>query len=242
MTPSIFLSVIIPAYNEENRLRQALPPVRDYLQGQDFSWEVIVVDDGSSDNTSKVLEEIFPRGEARVLRNPGNRGKGYSVRQGVFAARGEILLFSDADFSTPIEEFGNLHSYLRDNFDIAIGSRALKESKLVVHQPWLRERIGRMFILFVRMIALKGFHDTQCGFKCFRRDAALKVFSKATVDGFSFDVELLLIAQRRGLRIKEVPVEWRDAKGSKVNVVKDSIRMLVDLCKIRVNFIRGVYD
>ncbi|MBI4384847.1 MAG: glycosyltransferase family 2 protein [Nitrospinae bacterium] len=236
------MSVIIPAYNEENRLRKSLPPARDYLQRQDFAWEVIVIDDGSSDNTAGVSEDIFAESGVRVIRNPGNRGKGYSVRQGVFAARGEILLFSDADFSTPVREFTKLYSALQQGYDVAIGSRSLPDSNVTVHQAWYREGMGRLFNRLVRCLVLDGFIDTQCGFKAFRKEVALPIFSKMTIDRFSFDVEFLYIARKRGLRIKEIPVEWENVLYSRVNIVRDSARMLFDLFKIRWNNFRKSYD
>ena len=243
MSPQCFLSVVIPAYKEELRLRRTLPGLRDYLKRQDYSWEVIVVDDGSPDGTSRVPHEVFGETDSlRVLENPGNRGKGYSVKQGVLAARGEWVLVSDADFSTPIEEFEKLHACLQNDCDIAIGSRALSDSDIGVRQAWYREGMGRIFNVFVQMMVLRGYGDTQCGFKCFRREEAVPIFSQMTVDGFCFDVEFLFIARKRGLKIKEVPVKWRDVLSSRVSMVADPLRMFLDLLCIRRNDRKGLYQ
>ncbi len=243
MPPQYFLSVVIPAYKEKSRLRRSLPGLRDYLRNQDFSWEVIVVDDGSCDGTSEVPREVFSEsGALKVLKNSRNRGKGYSVKQGVLAAQGELVLISDADFSTPIEEFEKLHACLKGDWDIAIGSRALMGSELEIRQAWYREGMGRIFNVFVQMMVLRGYADTQCGFKCFTREKVVPVFSQLTLDGFCFDVEFLFIAQKRRLKIKEVPVKWRDVLRSHVNVVSDPIRMFFDLMRIRFNNKKGLYQ
>ena len=243
MLPQYFLSIVIPAYKETSRLRKSLPGLKDYLKCQSYSWEVIVVDDGSSDGTSEVPGKIFGESEAlKVLKNSRNRGKGYSVKKGVLAARGELVLISDADFSTPIDEFEKLHAFLKDGWDIAIGSRALVGAELEIRQAWYREGMGRIFNVFVQMMVLRGYADTQCGFKCFTREKVVPVFSQLTLDGFCFDVEFLFIAQKRGLKIKEAPVKWRDALRSRVNVVSDSIRMFFDLMRIRLNNKKGLYQ
>lgn len=235
-----FLSIVIPAYNEEERLKKSLPPLKEFLRQQRFSWELILVDDGSSDKTWRIPDSIFADGEVKVIRTPVNRGKGYAVRQGVFASSGEVILISDADFSTPVKEWSKLYEALQRGYDIAIGSRSLVESNVTVRQAWYREGMGRIFNLFVRLLVLDGFVDTQCGFKCFRREAVLPVFKKMVIDRFSFDVELLFIARKRGLKVKEVPVEWQNVLFSRVHIVRDSIRMLFDLLKIRVN--SRIYD
>ena len=242
MPSQYFLSVVIPAYKEKSRLRRSLPGLRDYLRNQGFSWEVIVVDDGSSDGTSEVPGEIFSESEAlKVLKNSRNRGKGYSVKQGVLAAQGELVLISDADFSTPIEEFEKLHACLKDDWDIAIGSRALMGSELEIRQAWYREGMGRIFNAFVQMMLLRGVADTNCGFKCFAREKVVPVFSKLTLDGFSFDVEFLFVAQKQGLKIKEIAVKWKDVLPSRVNVVSDSIRLFFAVLRIYFNNKKGLY-
>ena len=237
-----FLSVVIPAYDEEMRLRTSLPVLRDYLRNQEFSWEVIIVDDGSSDGTSRITGEVFGKPEhVKVLKNSENRGKGYSVRRGVLAAHGQLILITDADFSTPIEEFERLHACLNQGCDIAIGSRSLADSNVEITQPWYREGMGRVFNAFVQMTVIRGYVDTQCGFKCFNRDKAIPIFSQMLVNGFCFDVEFLFIAKKRGLKIKEVPVLWRDVLESRVNVISEPIRMLLDLLRIRRNDRNGLY-
>ncbi len=237
-----FLSVVIPAYEEEIRLRRSLPILRDYLRNQEFSWEVIIVDDGSSDGTSRIIGEVFGEPEpVKVLKNPENRGKGYSVKQGVLAAHGELILITDADFSTPIEEFEKLHTCLNQGWDIAIGSRSLADSSVEISQPWYREGMGRIFNVFVQMMVIRGYVDTQCGFKCFDRDKVIPVFSQMLVDGFCFDVEFLFIAKKRGLKIKEIPVQWSDVLQSRVNVISEPIRMFLDLLRIRCNDRNGFY-
>ena len=209
---------------------------------QSFTWEVVLVDDGSFDNTAGVPSLIFADGEMTVLRNPINRGKGYSVRQGILASRGELVLISDADFSTPIKEWSKLYDTIRQGYDIAIGSRSLAESNVTIRQAWYREGMGRIFNIFVQSLLLRGFIDTQCGFKCFHREAVLPFLNKLKIDRFSFDVEFLFVAQKYGLRIKEVPVEWKNVLFSRVRIIRDSVRMLYDLFKIRINSMNGAYD
>ncbi len=238
----MYLSIIIPAYNEALRLPKTLPGVREYLLKQDYEWEVVLVDDGSDDNTIEVFQGIFAPEEGRVVKNPGNRGKGYSVRQGTASARGEVLLISDADFSTPVWEFENLRAILDQGYDIVIGSRSLPKSNVTKKQAWYRQGMGRVFNQLVQWVALEGFVDTQCGFKLFRCETSKPIFSRMTIDRFSFDVEILYIAQKRGLKIKEVPVEWENMLYSRVHIVRDSLRMLLDLFLIRRNDRKGIYD
>ena len=242
MVSSPFLSIIIPAYNEEVRLAKTLPVLKEFLERQEYSWEVVLVDDGSADRTSEVLQQFFSPEEGRSFKHMPNRGKGYSIRRGVAEARGEILLFSDADFSTPIDEFPKLYQHIQNGFDIAIGSRSLPESNVEVHQAWVREGMGKIFNLLVRIILLRGFIDTQCGFKCVRRKAAAPIFSQLTIDGFGYDVEFLFLAQKNGLKIKETPVLWRNHPDSRVRILQDSFRMLTDLITVRFRDLFGQYD
>jgi dolichyl-phosphate beta-glucosyltransferase len=229
------LSVIIPAYNEEKRLPGTLDQVLAYLVQQPYSYEVLVVDDGSRDATREIVARFAAESACvRLVEYGGNRGKGYAVRQGMRAATGERILMSDADLSTPIEELETLAARLEDGFDIAIGSRALPESNLAVRQPPLRELIGRGFNLVVRILAVPGIHDTQCGFKLFSRAAAHDIFPLLTVDQWAFDVEALLVARKMGYRIAEVPVTWVNEENSKVNVARDFVRTLLDLGRIRL--------
>lgn len=242
MVSSPFLSIIIPAYNEEARLAKTLPLLKTYLDRQSFSWEVVLVDDGSSDRTSEALHRFFTPEEGRSFKNSPNRGKGYSIRRGVEEARGEVLLFSDADFSTPIEEFPKLYQHIQNGFDVAIGSRSLPESNIEVHQAWIRESMGKIFNLLVRIILLRGFIDTQCGFKCVRRKDAAPIFSQLTIDGFGYDVEFLFLAQKNGLKIQETPVLWRNHPDSRVRILQDSFLMLTDLLTVRFRDLFGQYD
>ena len=241
MSPNPFLSIIIPAFNEEDRLPIALGPVKEYLEKQSYTWQIVLVDDGSGDRTSEILNDMLPPEKLRVVRYEKNKGKGYAVRQGVFAADGEVLLISDADFSTPIKEFKKLHAFLDQGFDLVIGSRSLPDSQVTKRQAWYRQGMGRIFNKLVQCVALKGFVDTQCGFKCFRREVGESIFRKMLIDRFSFDVELLFVAQKWNLKIKEVPVEWENVDFSRVNVIKDSSRMLWDLFVIRANDMLGKY-
>ena len=232
---SPWLSVVIPAYNEELRLAPTLRTIRAFLSSQEFTWEIVVVNDGSNDGTRDVaLQELEGLGEqGRVLENPGNKGKGYSVRSGMLDARGEWVLMSDADLSTPIEEVLLLLQE-RDKHGVVIGSRGMKESQLEERQPLYRETMGRIFNLMVQAIALPGIRDSQCGFKLFRNDAAKAVFEKVTIEGFGFDVESLFLARKLGYSIAEVPIRWINDPASKVHAVRDSIRMASDLVKVRI--------
>ena len=242
MFSKYFLSIIIPAYQEEIRLQKTLPNLRNYLTNQDYSWEVIVVDDGSSDETARIPHKIFSKTEpVKVIKNPKNRGKGFSVKQGVMEAQGEVILISDADFSTPIEELEKLQACVRKGYDIAIGSRSLVDSNIEVRQAWYRESMGRIFNVFVQMTVLRGFIDTQCGFKYFSREKTVPIFSQMTVQGFCFDVEFLFVAKKQGLKIIEVPVKWRHVPFSRVSLISDSIHMLLDLMRIRKNNKKGLY-
>jgi len=234
------LSVVIPAYNEAARLPKTLERLRAYLGARGFPYEIVVVDDGSSDETARQAKEAGGP-TVTVLRHQPNRGKGYAVRRGMLAAGGAFRLMTDADLSTPIEELGRLEASLADGHDVAIGSRAGAGANIEVHQPWYREAMGRLFNLLVRRLALPGIHDTQCGFKLFTAAAAESAFGPALLDGFSFDVEALYIARRRGLRIAEVPVTWRNDEATRVGLVRGGIAFL-DVLRIRVNGWAGRYD
>lgn len=229
----IYLSVVIPAYNEAKRIGKTLGMIRTYLQKQSYAWEVIVVDDGSTDATARLADEQLEGLPNVVLVNPGNRGKGYSVKRGMLQAQGRYVLFSDADLSTPIEEVSAFLKYLEGDRDLVIGSRALPESHVEIHQNILRELMGRTFNLLARVLAYKGIHDSQCGFKCFRREVARDLFGCQKLEGFSFDVEIVYLAQKKGYRLLELPVTWRNSPASRVNVIRDSIGMFVDLLRIR---------
>jgi len=236
------LSIIIPAYNEQTRLPGTLQTVTQYLAARQWAFsEIIVVDDGSRDATVAAAEDFQREGHPiRILKNPGNRGKGYAVRHGMLEARGEWLLFSDADLSTPIEEFEKLYAAVSDSMPVAIGSRALDRSLIGVHQSQFRERAGQVFNLTMRIALGLDLHDTQCGFKLFRRDAAREVFSRQMLERFSFDAEILFIARKLGYRIAEVPVRWNNVEGTKVSMWNGA-QSFLDLIKIRSNAARGNY-
>jgi dolichyl-phosphate beta-glucosyltransferase len=232
------ISIIIPAYNEEKRLPATLRTVRAWLDAGTWEFaEIVVVDDGSHDATV----ELARNSGARVLLNPGNRGKGYTVRHGMLEARGEWALFTDADLSSPIEELDKLTAAVdHGQARAAIGSRALDRSLIGVRQPLFREYVGRFFNLVIRAITGLPFHDTQCGFKLFETAAAREIFKRQRLDGFGFDVEVLFIARRLGYRVVEVPVRWNDAAGTKVSMWRGMTAFL-DPLKVRWNSIRGCY-
>jgi glycosyltransferase involved in cell wall biosynthesis len=232
------ISIIIPAYNEEKRLPGTLATVREYLARSQWDFtEIVVVDDGSRDRTAEVARATG----VRVLRNPGNRGKGYSVRHGMLEAQGEWALFTDADLSAPIEEAEKLWSAVaREGARVAIGSRAVDRALVGVHQPILREAMGRLFNLAMRLVTGLPFRDTQCGFKLFEAQAAREVFSRQRLDGFGFDVEVLFIARRLGYRALEVPVRWDNVEGTKVSLWRGMTAFL-DPLKVRWNGMTGKY-
>jgi dolichyl-phosphate beta-glucosyltransferase len=225
--------VVIPAYNEEERLGETLEKVRAHLEGQERSFEIIVVDDGSADRTSEIAVEMLQGCEHRVLRNEPNAGKGASIKRGMLGSRGLHALFTDADLSTPIEEIDKLWKAIEGGADIAIGSRAVAGSVLAVRQPFHREMMGRTFNLIVRALVLPGFKDTQCGFKLFSRHAIESIFPLQSRDGFSFDVELLALGRAMGYRIAEVGVVWENSPASRVSPIRDSAEMFMDLLRLR---------
>ena len=229
------LSVIVPAYNEASRIEQTLTRMSAYFEAQPYRVEILVVDDGSTDGTRDVVRTaIAAHPEISLLTYAENRGKGYAVRHGVLHSQGNRVLFSDADLATPIEEVEKLNAALDAGSVIAIGSRDVQGSQLEKRQSFVRELGGKTFNKLVQMIAVPGIHDTQCGFKLFTRDAAHKIFSLCQVDHFAFDVEVLYIALRvYTLPVAEVPVRWAHQEGSKVRFVRDAIRMLKTLFRIR---------
>jgi glycosyltransferase involved in cell wall biosynthesis len=238
---TIHLSVIIPVYNEAARIPSTLPQVLQFLDARPQSYELIVVDDGSKDDTANQVEVLIrnqPR--ARLLRCPVNRGKGAAVRAGMLSARGEFLLFTDADLSAPIGELDRLLDPLRNGYDVTLGSRALKPEW--IQTPRSRQTAGRVFNVFLRTITGLPFQDTQCGFKAFRREAAHRIFPLATIDGFGFDPEILYLARKFGYRTLEVPIHWAHSEGTKVRMFRDGARMLNDLLRIRWNDWTGKYS
>lgn len=228
---------MIPAFNEEHRLPAALDRIGRFFGGRDTSLEILVVDDGSADRTAGVARD---RG-ARVLVNGRNRGKGHSVRRGMLDATGALRLMTDADLSTPIEDYDRLHDAIAAGAEIAIGSRAADDSSVRVRQGFFRETAGRTFNRLVRRLLLPGLHDTQCGFKLFTAEAARAAFEPANQDGFAFDVEVLVAARRRGLRIAEVGVTWRNDAASRVTTAS-GLRAFADLLTIRRQLRSGRYD
>lgn len=235
------LSIVIPAFNEELRLPATLERIAAYLQGSQREVEVLVVDDGSRDRTAAVSESFREKiPTLRVVPNGMNRGKGYSVRHGVQEARGRIVLFSDADLSAPIEEADKLVGALQ-NFDLAIGSRAVNRSLITVHESPFREFAGIVFNKIVRLILWLPFVDTQCGFKAFVRERCQIIFEQQTIERFGFDPELLYLARHHGLRAVEIPVRWGHSPATKINMMRDSLQMFVDVFVIRWNGLRGRY-
>ncbi len=237
------LSVIVPAYNEAERLGPTLEAIYAHLEGRGESFEVIVVDDGSLDATADVVSQAADAlgPEIHLLTRGRNRGKGYSVREGMLAARGAFRLFADADNSTPIEEVDRLLAKQADTgAGVVIASRAMRESRLEIRQPWAREMMGRAFNLVVRLSGLSGFPDTQCGFKLFTAEAALAVFPRLTIDRWGFDVETLWVAQSLGFRVEQAPVRWIDSPRSRVTTIGGASAFL-DIVRVRWNGLRGVY-
>jgi dolichyl-phosphate beta-glucosyltransferase len=235
MTEDILLSIVIPAYNEEARIGQTLQKIREYLARQDYAAEIIVVDDGSRDRTAEKAAEML-RGmkNGRIIRRRRNAGKGYSVKEGILHSQGELVLFSDADLSTPIEELEKFLPWFPAGYDVVLGSRAFPDSDIQIRQNFFREFMGKSFNVFVRLWLIKGIPDTQCGFKLFRGKAARDVFSQVKTRGFSFDVEALYLCLRSGYKIKQVPVCWRNSPPSKVRIFKSSVQMLLELIMIRL--------
>jgi len=237
--PEPFLSIVIPAYNEAKRIGGTLDQVTRYAASKPYSVELIVVDDGSADSTLEIVAK-FPA--VRVVRNERNRGKGFTVRHGVLEARGQLILFSDADLSTPIEEADKLIAALgKSRADAAIGSRALQRELIGVHQPFFREAAGRGFNLLVRLFTGLKLRDTQCGFKVFRRESTRRAFELQRAVGFGFDPELLFLIDRRGGKIIEVPVRWDDNPATKIRFLRDSTRMFLDLVRLRWRVWTGQY-
>ncbi|MFH0983957.1 MAG: dolichyl-phosphate beta-glucosyltransferase [Candidatus Omnitrophota bacterium] len=227
------LSVVIPAYNEELRLPQTLASVVAFLQSQPYASEIVVSDDGSQDRTIPLAEELLKDFPHQILKVPRNRGKGHAVRQGMLAATGDYVLFMDADLSTPIEEVNGFLERLEKDQDVVIGSRALPDSRVEIHQNFFRESMGKVFNFIAQRWAFKGVQDSQCGFKCFRRESARKLFGLQKLDGFSFDVEIVYLAQKHGFRLLELPVTWRNSTQSRVQVFRDPLVMFWDVLRIR---------
>jgi glycosyltransferase involved in cell wall biosynthesis len=238
--PAPVLSVVIPAYNESGRIAISLEAIWDYVRRKNFAVEVIVVDDGSTDNT---VEIASAQAATRVLRNGRNRGKGYSVRHGVLEARGELILFTDADLSAPIEEADKLLAAMESSLaDAVVGSRALERKLIGTHQSPFREWGGRFYNLLVRIFTGLSIHDTQCGFKLFRRATTLRAFELQRVERFGFDPEILFLIKRQGGKLAEVPVRWNHNAATKVHYLRDSLHMTLDLVVLRWRALTGQYE
>jgi Glycosyltransferases involved in cell wall biogenesis len=234
---------VIPAYNESSRLRPTLDTLLRYVHDQQWDVEILVVNDGSKDDTAQVVREygkIHP--EILLLENPGNRGKGFSVRNGMLHARGDICLFTDADLSSPIEEAQKLLAAINAGADLAIGSRWLKAELQTERQPLYRQAFGRIFNLVLRVVLGMRFVDTQCGFKAFRREAVQRIFPLQKIERWGFDPEILYLARRAGLKVAEVPVVWAHSEGTRLSPLKDGIRMFGEVLRIRWYSLTGAYN
>lgn len=242
MQNKIYISIIIPAYNEERRLSKTLEKVDEYLKKQSFSYEIIVVSDGSKDKTSQVVKDLIPRIQnLRLIDNKENHGKGYVVRQGMLDAKGEYRLFTDADNSTSIDQIEKMLPEFEKGFKVVIGSRDIKGAVIATPQSWIRRRLGDIFNLIVQVISgLWGIWDTQCGFKGFTSRAVEDIFPKCKIDRWAFDVEILVISKKLGYKIKEIPVTWVNDPESKVKL-KGMIKMLFEVFQIRWNVITKRY-
>jgi dolichyl-phosphate beta-glucosyltransferase len=228
------LSVVIPCYNEELRLPRTVEQIERYLGSRGDRYELILVDDGSADGTRRVMEEAAGRNKSiRIVALPVNRGKGRALAEGVKGSRGDYVLVTDADLSTPIEELPKLEAALAAGAGVAIGSRAIKGSRVELSQPIYRVLMGKAFNIIVQLVLLPGIWDTQCGFKLFRGDIAHDVFAGLTTDGFGYDPEVLYLAKKRGVRIAEVPVVWRNSAPTKVNAIRSSLDMFRHVVRIR---------
>jgi dolichyl-phosphate beta-glucosyltransferase len=237
------LSIVIPAYNEERRLPSYLAGILAYLEAQPFSSEVIVVDDGSEDGTAAMVERFAAQNtRVRLVRLPQNQGKGYAVKSGMLRASGKLKLFTDADGATPIMELAGLKKAIETGADAAVGSRALRDNAHTVKTRFHRKLMGTVFNFIVRTLTVRGINDTQCGFKLFTAEAANTAFPLQRIHDFGFDVEVLYICHKKGFRIVEVPVNWTDIPGTKVRLIRDSLRMFKDVVKIRLNDWRGIYQ
>jgi dolichyl-phosphate beta-glucosyltransferase len=242
LNPSDEISIVVPAYNESTRLGRTLDQILDFVRECEWAAEIIVVDDGSRDGTAELVRE-YARHNAivRLVQNPGNRGKGYSVRNGVLHARGAIILFSDADLSSPIEEATKLIEALEAGADVAIGSRWVQSELQTHRQSVARQMMGRAFNVLLRLLLSLDFKDTQCGFKAFRRGAAHALFSSQTIEGWGFDPEILFLARRMGLKVAEVPVVWAHDEGTRIHPIVDGSKMAIEIMRIRWNSILGKY-
>lgn len=236
-------SLVIPAYNESSRIRPTLDEILRYIAQQKWNAEILVVDDGSRDDTAAIVREYArAHPQIQLVQNPGNRGKGYSVRNGMVHARGDICLFTDADLSSPIAEAEKLFDAIRKGADIAIGSRWLRAELQTERQPLYRQAFGRIFNMLLRIVLGLRFRDTQCGFKAFRREAAQRIFPLQRIERWGFDPEILFLARRMSFRTVEVPVIWAHSEGTRLHPFRDGLRMFGDVMRIRCNALTGAYS
>ena len=236
-------SIVIPAYNESGRIRPTLDEILRYAAEQNWDCEIVAVNDGSSDDTAEIIRQYGRKHpEVRLVENPGNRGKGYSVRNGMLHARGDVCLFTDADLSSPIAEAQKLFQEITQGADVAFGSRWLRAELQTERQPLYRQLFGRIFNLLLRLILGLHFKDTQCGFKAFRRQAADRIFPLQRIERWGFDPEILFLARRMGFRVVEVPVQWAHAEGTRLHPFRDGVRMFGDVLHIRWNALSGAYS
>ena len=237
------LSIVIPAYNEAGRIEYALENVTSCIAQQGWDAEVLVVDDGSKDATAAIVHRwMVDHPRLHLIQNPGNKGKGYSVRNGLLQAAGEIVMFTDADLSAPMEEAERLIAAIHDGADVAIGSRWLDRTRQTIHQPLYRQFFGRCFNWITRTVMGLPFKDTQCGFKAFRRPVAQVIFRLQTIERWGFDPEILFIARKLKYVIREVPVTWGHDERTRISYIKDGMKMLEDMARIRANSLAGRYD
>jgi glycosyltransferase involved in cell wall biosynthesis len=236
-----FLSIIIPAHNEESRLPATLDKILEFLENQKYSYEILIVENGSDDATFEIAGEFAARHSRLAVLREWRRGKGNAIRRGMLEARGEYRFICDADLSMPIEELPKFLPPRIADFDIAIGSREAPGA-VRYHEPYYRHLGGRAINLLIRTLILPGLNDTQCGFKCFRAEPAEHLFRQQTLDGWSFDIEILYLARRKQYRIREIPIHWYFDPDSKVNAVRDALLMIGDIFRIHFNALRGRYD
>ena len=241
---SPFLSIVIPAFNEEKRIGKTLEEVAAYLESSPFPAEIIVVDDGSIDNTVKISKEIAQRCNLclQVIQNDKNEGKGFAVKRGVLSANGDYIMFMDADHSTSIKELEKFLPWLQSGYDVVIGSRKTEGASILLHQPWYRENMGKVFTILANSLLRLNVSDITCGFKCFSNSAAQNLFSRQILKDWSFDAEILFLARQLGFRIKEIPVSWKDTPNTRVRLVKDAWKSLLGFLKIKLNQWKGLYS
>jgi dolichyl-phosphate beta-glucosyltransferase len=236
------LSVVLPVYDEARVLAETLAQLVPHLEGLGKSFEIVCVDDGSTDGSWEILQRLAAADErVRVDRLPENRGKGAAVRKGMLAAEGELVVFMDADLSTPLDEMVRFLGALDSGYDVVIGNRRAPGSEITRHQPWIRETLGRGFTVLTRVLLAPGVHDFTCGFKGFRRDAARKIFARSSLNGWAFDAELVVIAHSLGLKLAQVPVAWHDEEGTKVRILQAVLGSLRELIVIRWKRMKGDY-